>query len=174
MQSVALVITIVLFMRRPGGHGSDAAAPSAQNEPLGHLTQAVPPPSLRKVPAAQSVQMFAPLTSEKEPGEHCAHASALPAPRFGLALPATHATGVRLVEPAAHQWPTAHGPTHCALVCPGTSPYRPAAQSVAAVAPLGQNAPAGQPVHSLAAARLVAPEKVPPVQGTETLLPAGQ
>ena len=117
MQSATLVIVIVAFMRVPARHARDAAAPSAQYEPSGQVTHTVPPPSLRKVPAAHSVQTSAPLTFEKEPALQFAHASALPAPKFGLELPATHATGVSVVLPAAHQCPLAHGPVHCAVVC---------------------------------------------------------
>jgi len=43
MQSASLVIVIVVFMRKPAGHGSGAAAPAPQYEPAGQLRQVVAP-----------------------------------------------------------------------------------------------------------------------------------
>jgi hypothetical protein len=97
------------------------------------------------------------------PGLHAWHAAALVAPWLGLALPAGHAADLLLVLPATHQWPASHAPTHCALVCPGASPNRPATQSSGSVAPLTQNEPTEHIAHSSTDAALAFPHQVPAV-----------
>ncbi len=115
------------------------------------------------MPGSHSAQVALPKLAAFLPGLHAWHAAALVAPSLGLALPATQATTVALVLPAAPQGPAVHAPTHCALVCPEASPNRPAAQSSGSVAPLTQKEPTGQLAHSSTDAALALPLQVPAV-----------
>ena len=51
---------------------------------------------------------------------------------------------VLLVLPSSHQKPTAHGPSHSRLFCPGVAPKRPAAHSSGCLAPSPHALPLGQ------------------------------
>ena len=103
-------------------HGTTSYSPTAHAEQLRHW---VAPLAFWKVSPTQSSHAELPAAAVKVPTLHCWHASALPAPRLGFEVPGGHGSAVALVLPAPHQCPSSHDPTHCALVCPGASPYRP-------------------------------------------------
>ena len=78
-----------------------------------------------------------------------------------------HAFCVALVDPAPHQEPAAHGPSHVLAVLPVEEPYRPAAQAfcVALVEPVLHHEPA---VHAFCVAlEEPAPHHEPAAQGPE-------
>ena len=64
----SLLCSPVWLLNSPAGHGSAAAAPSAQYEPGGQASHAVLPASCWKVPATQFSQVPMPALGATVPG----------------------------------------------------------------------------------------------------------
>ena len=112
----------VAFWWRPDGHGSGAAAPSAQKEPDVQPSHAVVPGRAWNLPATQSVHSFWPATGCTVPGLHglcvsepvehdepagqAVHWPSLPRPDVLLNDPSLHGSGAD--APASQYEPAVH------------------------------------------------------------------
>lgn len=116
------------LVQRPEGHGSGAAAPSAQYDP-----------------GTQAMQLLAPMPPWYWPASHGVQAVK---PVVFATLPAVH--GVGLVAPVLHECPGQHS-SHCSALCtPERLVQRLDGQGSGAVAPSAQYDPGTQLTHSVA------------------------